>query len=91
MILDLLSKYSAEKNATNAQIALAWMLKKYPNVVPIPGSKNQDRIIENLGASEVELSDDEINTLQNTLDEIKVFGHRGQVEYDGDIMKDWNR
>ena len=90
-VLDLLSKYASEKNASNAQIALAWMLKKYPNVVPIPGSKNQERILENLGASEVELSDDEFAALQKALDEIRVFGHGGQVEYDGDTMKDWNR
>ena len=49
-ILDILKKYANEKNATPAQISLDWMLKKYPNVVPISGSKNQTRIIENLGA-----------------------------------------
>ena len=48
-ILDLLYRFAVEKNATNAQISLAWMLHKYPNVVPIPGSKNQERILENLG------------------------------------------
>ena len=49
-ILDLLHRFAVEKKATNAQISLAWMLHKYPNVVPIPGSKNQERILENLGA-----------------------------------------
>ena len=49
-ILDLLEQYAARKNATKAQISLSWMLHKYPNVAPIPGSKNQERILENLGA-----------------------------------------
>lgn len=66
-ILDILAKYSAEKNASNAQISLAWMLHKYPNVVPIPGSKNQERIIENLGGWKVELSDDEFTSLETAL------------------------
>lgn len=44
-ILNILGKYAKEKKATNAQISLAWMLHKYPNVVPIPGSKNRERIL----------------------------------------------
>ena len=49
-IVDAVSQFAKDKNATNAQIALAWMLHKYPNVVPIPGSKNRERILENLKA-----------------------------------------
>ncbi|MCD7779310.1 MAG: aldo/keto reductase, partial [Candidatus Gastranaerophilales bacterium] len=66
-ILDILNKYSKEKNTTNAQISLAWMLHKYPNVVPIPGSKNQERILENLGAWNVELTEAEFNSLEKAL------------------------
>ena len=55
-VLDVLNRFAAKKNATPAQISMAWMLYKYPNVVPIPGSKNQERILENLGASNVELT-----------------------------------
>ncbi len=76
-IIDLVQKYAAEKDASAAQIALAWMLKKYPNTVPIPGSKNKERIIENLNASKVMLSDDEFKTLDDTLNTLKVYGHRG--------------
>ena len=90
-VLDLLGKYAADKKATNAQIALAWMLHKYPNVVPIPGSKNQGRILENLGACNVELSDAEFTALEIALAGINIHGHRGQVEYDGMSMKEWNR
>ncbi|MCM1499030.1 MAG: hypothetical protein NC124_11260 [Clostridium sp.] len=56
------------------------MLHKYPNVVPIPGSKNQERILENLRASEVRLTEDEFLALEDALDSCKVYGHRGHVE-----------
>lgn len=79
-ILDMLAKYSSLKHATSAQICLAWMLHKYPNVVPIPGSKNQERILENLGAWNVELTDTEFTELEQALDACTVFGHRGHVE-----------
>lgn len=79
-ILDMLAKYSALKNAASAQICLAWMLHKYPNVVPIPGSKNQERILENLGAWNVELTDTEFAELEQALDACTVYGHRGHVE-----------
>ena len=76
-IVDLLREYADMKNAAPAQISLAWMLKKYPNVVPIPGSKNKERMIENLDASKVELSDEEFRTLETSLNSLKVYGHRG--------------
>lgn len=76
-IVDLLKDYAAKKNATPAQISLAWMLHKYPNVVPIPGSKNKERIIENLDAAEVELTDAEFASLEESLSRCKVYGHRG--------------
>ncbi len=82
-IIEMISRFAAEKNATNAQIALAWMLHKYKNCVPIPGSKNQERIMENLRASEVKLTDAEFNELQTALDSLKVYGHRGHVEMQG--------
>ena len=69
-----------KKHATNAQISLAWMLHKYPNVVPIPGSKNQERILENLGAADVELTDEEFRALEAALDTCTIHGHRGHVE-----------
>lgn len=90
-VLDLLHQYAEEKNATQAQIALAWMLYKYSNVVPIPGSKNQNRILENLGAADVRFTEEEFRKLDNALDGIAIHGHRGQVEYDGMSMKEWNR
>lgn len=79
-VLDILAEYSAKKHATNAQISLAWMLHKYPNVVPIPGSKNQERILENLGAANVELTDEEFRALEAALDACTIHGHRGIME-----------
>lgn len=76
-IIDLLKQYADKKKATNAQISLAWMLHKCPNVVPIPGSKNKERIIENLNASKVELTDEEFFSLDEMLNQCKVYGHRG--------------
>ena len=90
-ILDLLDRYAKDKNATKAQISLCWMLHKYPNVVPIPGSKNQERILENLGAWNVTLTEEEFAALETALEQIPVHGHRGFVEQEGGSMKDWDR
>lgn len=91
-ILDVLSRFSAMKNATNAQISLAWMLHKYPNVVPIPGSKNRERILENLGACRVELTDEEFNELETALNACTVYGHRGINESEQNTFsKNWRK
>ena len=79
-VLDILNHYAAEKGASSAQISLAWMLHKYPNVVPIPGSKNRERILENLGAWEVTLTDAEFEQLEAALNACQIHGHRGHVE-----------
>lgn len=79
-IVDVLQKHAKEKHATCAQISLAWMLHKYPNVVPIPGSKNQERILENLGAWNVELSEKEFEELEQALNACEIYGHRGHDE-----------
>lgn len=76
-IVEMLKSFAEKKKATPAQISLAWMLHKYPNVVPIPGSKNKERIIENLDSANVELTDDEFMMLEESLNGLKVYGHRG--------------
>ena len=76
-IVEMLKDFAEKKNATPAQISLAWMLHKYPNVVPIPGSKNKERIIENLDSANVELTDEEFASLETALNGLKVYGHRG--------------
>ncbi|MBR3314568.1 MAG: aldo/keto reductase, partial [Atopobiaceae bacterium] len=76
-LVQMLEDFAAVKDCTPAQLSMAWMLAKWDNVVPIPGSKNKGRILENLGAAEVELTKDELAQLENALDGIAVYGHRG--------------
>lgn len=80
-IVDSVTGFSESKGVTNAQIAIAWMLKKYPNVIPIPGSKNQERIIENLGSWNVVPSDEEFKKLDRMVDGFEVHGHRGIIQF----------
>lgn len=75
-LLDLLHEVANKKGITPAQLSLAWMLKKYDFVVPIPGMRKDERVIENLGAAEVELTDDEFNSIENELSKIKIYGNR---------------
>lgn len=90
-LLNLLSDFAERKRCTMAQISLAWMLHKYPHAIPIPGSKNQGRILENLAASEVRFSAGEFEELDSSLDKIEIHGHRGQEEYEGGSMADWGK
>lgn len=76
-LLELLQKNAAAKDATPAQISLAWMLCKKPWIVPIPGTRKPERLTENLGAAEVTLSADEVAALDQALERIpmsQVFG-----------------
>lgn len=82
-LLDLLHKFAGEKNATPAQISLAWMLKKAPFIVPIPGMRSEARIRENLGAASIDLTDAEYEALEKALAGIRIYGNRT----DADIAK----
>ncbi len=86
-IVDLVQRFAEAKHATGAQISIAWILHKYPNAVPIPGSKNQERILENLDSWHVQLTDDELAELERALDACPVHGHRGVVEFAGTIRR----
>lgn len=81
-LLALVESTAKEKNATPAQISLAWMLAKKPYIVPIPGSRKESRIRENLGAAEVTLTAEEVAQLDKALERMpmsQVFGgHRVQ-------------
>ena len=81
-LLDLLTDIAKEQGATPAQISLAWMLhKKF--IVPIPGMRKLERIEENLGAADVELTDDEVARIEAALAKIEIHGNRT----DEDIAK----
>ena len=75
-LLDLIGKFAKEKNCTNAQIALAWVLKGGDFIVPIPGMRKEERIKENLGAVNVKLTDEEYASLNKELDKITIYGDR---------------
>lgn len=77
-ILNLITQFARDKGASNAQISIAWMLHKYPNVVPIPGSKNKGRIIENLNSSDVTLTDEEFEAIEKSLSQLEVHGVRSE-------------
>ena len=76
-LLSLLHDLAAEKDATPAQISLAWMLCKKPWIAPIPGSRKLERMRENAGAAEIHLNRTEVADLDRILDTIPmsaVFG-----------------
>ena len=75
-LLELLNTLAAEKNATPAQISLAWMLCKKNYIIPIPGSRKVERLRENLGSADVELTPAEIAGIDARLDDMDflVFG-----------------
>ena len=76
-LLKLLADMAAEKGATSAQISMAWMLCKHPWIVPIPGTRKEDRMKENAGAASVFLTPSEVRALDDALDHMDmsaVFG-----------------
>jgi aryl-alcohol dehydrogenase-like predicted oxidoreductase len=76
-LFSLLNKLSEEKNATSAQISMAWMLCKKPWIIPIPGTRKLERMKENAGAADVKLSADEVSAIDkslNTMPMSAVFG-----------------
>jgi aryl-alcohol dehydrogenase-like predicted oxidoreductase len=75
-LIDLLSRIAKEKKATNAQIALAWLLAQKPWIVPIPGTTKIHRLEENVGAVSVMLSDKDLKEINQALSKIEVQGAR---------------
>ena len=76
-IVDLLSHIAARKNATPAQIALAWLLAQKPWIVPIPGTRKLERLEENLGAIAIELTSDDFRDIATASSNFEVQGARG--------------
>ncbi|KAF0216741.1 MAG: aldo/keto [Geobacteraceae bacterium] len=75
-LVDLLGRIAAEKNATPAQIALAWLLAQKPWIVPIPGTTKLHRLDENIGALALELTPDDLREIDSAATQIKVEGAR---------------
>jgi aryl-alcohol dehydrogenase-like predicted oxidoreductase len=75
-LVDLLKRLAGEKGATPAQIALAWLLKQRPYIVPIPGTTKLHRLEENIGATEIVLTDAELRTIEDAASRIEISGDR---------------
>ena len=75
-VVDLLQTIAARKGATPGQIALAWLLAQQPWIVPIPGTRRLERLEENLGAAEVELTADDLREIDDAAAHIEVQGAR---------------
>jgi aryl-alcohol dehydrogenase-like predicted oxidoreductase len=75
-LVDLLGQIAAGKQATPAQIALAWLLAQKPWIVPIPGTTKLHRLEENIGAAAVELTSDDLRQIGDALSHVQVQGDR---------------
>jgi aryl-alcohol dehydrogenase-like predicted oxidoreductase len=76
VLVDLINKVAVEKNATPAQIALAWLLAQKPWIVPIPGTTKLERLYENLGAVKLELTPEELSDVNSAISKITIAGDR---------------
>src|SRR5579859_6268919 len=76
VVIDLLARIGAQKGATPAQIALAWLLAQKPWLVPIPGSRKLERLDENIGALAVELSPENLGEIDSAIAQVTVQGDR---------------
>lgn len=76
VLLDTLGRFAADRGATPAQVALAWLLAQKPWIVPIPGTTRLSRLEENLAAAEIELGDDEVARLDAAFAALPVEGDR---------------
>jgi aryl-alcohol dehydrogenase-like predicted oxidoreductase len=75
-LVDLLGRIAKEKNATNAQIALAWLLAQKSWIVPIPGTTKVHRLEENVGAAGIQLNGDDLKEINEAVAKIEVQGNR---------------
>ena len=75
-VVDLLRRLAEKKNATPAQIALAWLLAQKPWIVPIPGTRNIDHLTENLAAINVQPTSADLREIETAFSQIKVHGGR---------------
>ena len=73
-VVDLLKRFAEKKNATPAQIALAWLLAQKPWIVPIPGTRSMEHLKENLRAINVQIAD--LREIETAFSKITVLGER---------------
>ena len=75
-VVHLLEEIGGKKRATPAQIALAWLLAQKPWIVPIPGTTKLHRLEENIGAAAIELTANDLRTIEDAVSKISVQGDR---------------
>lgn len=75
-LVDRIGTIAADRGATPAQVALAWLLARRPWIVPIPGTTRLQRLRENLGAVALQLNDGDLQKIQSALDEVAIVGDR---------------
>jgi hypothetical protein len=75
-VVELLAAIGAKQKATPAQVALAWLLARKPWIVPIPGTRRLDRLEENLGAAELELTGEDVSEIDSGFTKLRVQGER---------------
>jgi aryl-alcohol dehydrogenase-like predicted oxidoreductase len=75
-VVDMLTGFAKKKNASPAQIALAWLLAQKPWIVPIPGTRKLERLDENIGAAAIELTPADLIEIDRATGQIKVLGDR---------------
>jgi aryl-alcohol dehydrogenase-like predicted oxidoreductase len=76
----LIRRFAEKKNATPAQLSLAWLLAQKPFIVSIPGTRNIDHLSENLGAINVQLTPSDLREIDTSVSKIKVQGGRMNEE-----------
>jgi aryl-alcohol dehydrogenase-like predicted oxidoreductase len=86
-LVDLLARVAKQKNATAAQIALAWLLAQKPWIVPIPGTTKLNRLEENISAASIELTEKDLREIEEAASKIKIEGAR----YPENLEKTVNR
>ncbi|MCX6177784.1 MAG: aldo/keto reductase, partial [Chlorobiales bacterium] len=82
-LVDLLGRIAERKKATPAPIALAWLLAQKPWIVPIPGTTKPERLVENIGAIDIELTPDDLREIDCAASKITVQGDR----YPEDLLR----
>ena len=80
VLIDLLNTIASEKNATPAQIALAWLLAQKPWIVPIPGTTKLNRLEENIAAAKISLTSEDLSSIRSSLEKISIAGSRYSEE-----------
>lgn len=86
-IIEWLKEYAASKGATPSQVSLAWLLAKGPHIVPIPGTRTESHLLENLGAQRLQFTAADVQEIDTKLSKFPVFGdrmgkdHMSQIDY----------